>query len=93
MVEAERASRQMVERRLAASANIFPRIVSFSWHEGDVKRDEEAVAVFKTRSSISPALSAAIKECHSSLMAPILVVPVEGGDPGYHAWIVEETTA
>jgi periplasmic divalent cation tolerance protein len=93
VIEAERASREMVERRLAASASIFPRVVSYTWHEDTVERGEEAVAVFKTRTSVASALSVAIKEQHRSPMAPILVIPVEGADAGHHAWIVEETTA
>lgn len=92
MMEAERTSRQMVERRLAASASIVPRVVSYSWNDGAVERGEEAVAVFKTRISVADTLRTAIRQSHSSPTPPILVLPVEEADSGYHAWIVEETT-
>jgi periplasmic divalent cation tolerance protein len=92
MVEAERTGHQMVERRLAASVNILPRVVSYSWQEGTVERGEEIIAVFKTRMAIAETLRTEIRNAHSSSTPPIFLVSIDDADSGYQAWIVEETT-
>jgi len=43
IVEAERAGRAIVERRLAACVNILPGMVSHYWWQGKIERAEEVV--------------------------------------------------
>ena len=52
IVEAERAGRTIVERRLAACVNILPGMVSHYWWEGKIERAEEVVMFIKTRASM-----------------------------------------
>src|SRR6202043_367798 len=47
VVEAERAGRAIVERRLAACVNILPGMVSYYWWQGAIDRGEEAVMIIK----------------------------------------------
>ena len=91
IVEAERAGRTLVERRLCACVNILPSMVSYYWWRGAVERGDEAVMVIKTRASLAEAVRVAVKEMHSYTTPAILVVPIESVDPDYHAWIVAET--
>ena len=91
LVEAERAGRQIVERRLAACVNILPGMVSHYWWEGKVERGEEVVMILKTRTSLVEAVSAAVKESHSYVTPSILFLPIEGADPAYLDWIMRET--
>ena len=91
IVEAERAGRHIVERRLAACVNILPGMISHYWWEGKIERAEEAVMIVKTRASLAEQVSAAVKELHSYQTPAIMVLPVENVDPDYHAWIVKET--
>jgi periplasmic divalent cation tolerance protein len=91
VVEAERAGRAIVERRLAACVNILPGMVSHYWWQGVLERGEEAVMIFKTRASLAEQVRAAVKASHSYATPSILVLPVEGGDPDYLAWIFAET--
>jgi periplasmic divalent cation tolerance protein len=93
LVEAERAGRSIVEQRLAACVNILPGMVSHYWWEGKVERGEEAVMIVKTRASLAEAVRAAVKATHSYTTPAILVLPLEGGDPSYLAWIMAETAA
>ncbi len=65
IVEAERAGRAIVERRLAACVNILPGMVSHYWWKGKIERAEEVVMIVKTRASLAAAVSAAVKELHS----------------------------
>jgi periplasmic divalent cation tolerance protein len=91
VVEAERAGRALVERRLCACVNILPGMISYYWWEGAVERGEEAVMIVKTRSSLAERVSAAVKEMHSYATPAILVIPLESVDQGYLAWLMAET--
>jgi periplasmic divalent cation tolerance protein len=91
LVEAERAGRALVERRLCACVNIVPGMVSLYWWQGKIDRGDEVVMIIKTRAGLSEKVLAAVKEMHSYTTPAILVLPVESVDPDYHAWIVAET--
>ena len=93
VVEAERAGRALLERRLAACVNILPGMVSYYWWQGAIERGEEAVMIIKTRGSLAEAVRAAVRELHPYATPAILVIPIEAVDPDYHAWIVAETQA
>lgn len=91
LVEAERAGRAIVERRLAACVNILPGMISHYWWEGKIARGEEVVMIFKTRASLAEAVGAAVKESHSYTTPAIVVLPVAGGDENYLGWLMAET--
>ena len=91
LVEAEKTGRAVLEQRLAACVNILPGMVSHYWWQGAIERGEEVVMIIKTRASLSEAVRAAVKAMHSYTTPAILVLPVEGGDPAYLAWLMAET--
>jgi periplasmic divalent cation tolerance protein len=91
IVEAERAGRALVERRLCACVNILPGMVSYCWWQGAIERGNEVVMIIKTRASLAEAVRTAVKEMHSYSTPAVLVIPIENVDPDYHAWIVAET--
>jgi periplasmic divalent cation tolerance protein len=93
IVEAEQAGRALVERRLCACVNILLGMVSYYWWQGAIERGEEVVMIIKTRAGLAEPVSAAVKEMHSYTTPAVLVIPIEGVDPAYHAWIVAETQA
>ena len=92
IVEAERAGRSIVERRLAACVNILPGMISHYWWEGKIERAAEVVMIIKSRTSMAAALRETVKELHSYTTPAFTVLPVEHVDPEYHAWIVRETS-
>ena len=92
IVEAERAGRALVERRLCACVNILPGMVSYYWWQGAIDRGEEAVMLIKTRASLAESVRAAVHETHSYATPAFLVIAIEAVDPAYHAWIIEETS-
>jgi periplasmic divalent cation tolerance protein len=90
IVEAERAGRAIVEKRLAACVNILPGMISHYWWQGNIERAEEAVMLVKTRASLAEAVRQAVKAQHSYTTPAIMVLPVESVDADYYRWIVEE---
>src|ERR1700740_1431127 len=90
-VEAERAGRALLERRLAACVNILPGMVSFYWWQGQIDRGDEEVMIIKTTPRRAHRVRAAVKQMHSYTTPAILVIPIESVDPSYHAWIEAET--
>jgi periplasmic divalent cation tolerance protein len=91
IVEAERAGRALVERRLCACVNILPGMVSHYWWQGAVERGEEVVMIIKTRGSLAEHVGTAVKEMHSYTTPAILVIPIESIDKGYLDWLMAET--
>ena len=91
--EAEKAGRQIVERRLAACVNILPGMVSHYWWEDKIERAGEAVMIVKTRASLAEPVRAMVKKMHSYTTPAIMVLPVESADLAYHQWILAETRA
>jgi periplasmic divalent cation tolerance protein len=92
IVEAERAGRLLVERRLCACVNILPGMVSYYWWQGAVERGDEVVMIIKTRAGLTEAVRSVVKETHSYTTPAVLVIPIESVDADYHAWIVKETS-
>jgi len=91
VVEAEKAGRAIVERRLAACVNIHPGMVSHYWWQGAIERGAEAVMIIKTRASLADAVRDAVKTGHSYATPCIMVLPIESMDAAYLAWIMAET--
>ena len=93
VVEAERAGRTLVERRLCACVNILPGMVSLYWWQGAIERGDEAVMIIKTRATLVEQVRSAVRQMHSYTTPAILVLPIETVDPDYHAWMMAETAA
>src|SRR6266567_6242631 len=93
VVEAERAGRAIVERRLAACVNILPGMISHYWWQGALERGEEVVMIIKTRASLAQRVGAAVKEMHSYTTPAFLVLAVESVDQAYLDWLMAETQA
>jgi periplasmic divalent cation tolerance protein len=91
LVEAERVGKELVERRLAACANILPGMVSHYRWEGKVERAEEVVVLIKTRATLAEEVSTAIKELHSYDVPAIVVIPLESVESNYLGWLLQST--
>ena len=90
-VEAEKAGRALVERRLAACVNILPGMISHYWWQGKIERGEEAVMIIKTRASLADDVSNTVKELHTYDTPAILVLPLEHVEKSYLAWLLAQT--
>ncbi len=89
--EAAKIGRTLVEEKLAACANMVPRIRSiYSW-KGTICDEQESLLFIKTRTSLFPALRNRIRELHSYEVPEIISFPIAQGLPEYLDWVVGET--
>ena len=88
---ARRMARTLVERRLAACAQIG-EIESFYVWQGEVANDREFRILFKSTEARYPALEAAIRELHDYELPAIHAVALEQVEPAYGRWIEEGCT-
>jgi periplasmic divalent cation tolerance protein len=86
---AQRIGAEMVSRRLAACANIFP-VKSAYWWEGAMQQDSEWVSVLKTRTGLEEMLEAAITAIHPYETPCILRLEVRA-NRAYEDWITAST--
>jgi periplasmic divalent cation tolerance protein len=48
--------------------------------------------IIKTRAALAEPVRGAVKEVHTYTTPAFMVLPVDGVDPDYHAWITNETS-
>jgi periplasmic divalent cation tolerance protein len=89
--EAKMLGRTLVEDRLAACVNILPGMISMYWWEGGAQHDDEIVVIAKTRADLVDALTARVLDVHSYSCPCVVSLPIDGGNPAFLQWIVDET--
>ena len=85
--DAEKISRRVVEKRVAACAQIIGPIESTYWWEGKIERAEEWLCVMKSRNELYQALEKTVKEIHPYEVPEILAIPIYAGNPSYLEWL------
>lgn len=84
---------RLVGERLAACVNLIPGVRSVYRWDGEVRQEEETLALVKTiRSAVEP-LRERILELHPYDVPEFLVLPVAAGSAAYVAWIESSVTA
>lgn len=90
---AEGVVRTLVEERLAACGNIVPGAVSVYRWEGELHRDEEAVAILKTTREVLPRLLERAAELHPYDVPELIAHEVVDGTEDYLEWVRTECGA
>ena len=88
--DAEKIGKALVERRLAACAQLVGPIVSTYWWKGTIETAEEWMCYVKTRTSLYNELEAAIKAIHPYETPEIVAVPIIRGSDDYLEWLDTE---
>jgi periplasmic divalent cation tolerance protein len=84
--EASRLARTLVERGLAACAQISAIDSIYAW-QGKVEHDAEFRVLFKVATAAYEAAEQAIRELHSYELPAIHAIPVERAWAPYRAWV------
>jgi len=77
----------VLHARLAACANLIPRIESHYWWKGKLERGNEALLLIKTSRSKLAALERFVLEHHPYDTPEFLVLGLEKGSEGYLEWL------
>ncbi|TAK67402.1 MAG: divalent-cation tolerance protein CutA [Dehalococcoidia bacterium] len=88
--DADRLARSIVERRLAACAQVIGPISSTYWWRGELESATEWLCLMKTERARYEELEAAIRDAHSYETPEIVAMPVEAGSRDYLAWLSGE---
>jgi len=89
--EAVRIGKEMVNAKLAACANVIPRIQSIYRWNGKVIQEEEVLLILKSVKPRYRALEKAIKAMHAYEIPEIIALPVKEGLGRYIGWVGRET--
>jgi periplasmic divalent cation tolerance protein len=85
--EARKIARALVERHLAACANIIPRVRSVYRWKGEIEESEEYLVMIKTAKGREEEVRNAIRELHSYELPECISIPIESGSAEYLKWI------
>jgi len=89
--EAKAIAHDLVKRKLAACANIFPGMTAvFEW-DGETQEGAETAMFVKTRAGLADSVTAEIKRLHSYDVPAVAVLEVSGGNRAFLDWIARET--
>jgi len=89
--DAGRIAEVVVNRRLAACAQVVGPIRStYRWKE-KIEVAEEWLCLMKSRRALYPRLEEAIKSVHPYEEPEIIALPIVEGSEGYLRWIEKET--
>jgi periplasmic divalent cation tolerance protein len=88
--DAERISREIVEKRLAACVQVVGPITSTYWWEEEIQKTEEWLCIMKTRSDLYHELEKAIRSIHPYEVPEIVALPIVSGSQSYLDWLEQE---
>ena len=80
----------LLENRLAACVQTMPIQSAYRW-KGAVNRENEVLALIKTKASLYPEVEAFVRAAHPYETPEIVWLPFAAGLPEYLRWIAAET--
>ena len=84
--------RNLIEQRLAASANIIPSIQSIYRWQGEVHEGTEAYAILHTTTDHFDEIVRLTNDSHPYETAHVLANKVARADPSYENWVAAESS-
>jgi len=87
---AKKIANLLVEKKMAACAQMFPVESVYSW-QGKICEDNESALFIKSKTALFDEIAALIKANHDYEVPEIIQIPVINGLPDYLKWINENT--
>jgi periplasmic divalent cation tolerance protein len=87
--EAEALADRLVAERLAACVQVLPKMTSFYFWEGSVRREAEHLLLIKTLEEKADAVEAFIHENHSYSVPEFVALEAQRVSESYLAWMKE----
>lgn len=88
---ANKLAREIVENRLGACVNIFPKVESYYWWDNAVQHDTESQLIVKTSAGKLEALLEFIEKNHPYELPEVISFEPTDGSAAFAAWINKET--
>jgi len=86
-------ARLAVQTRLAACANLLPKLESHYWWQGKVESSSEVLLLIKTSKAKLAALEKLILAEHPYDTPEFIAIPLHSGNDRYLAWIAKSLSA
>lgn len=87
--EARKISRVLIEKKLAACANIIPQIESTYLWKGTIETDQEVKVIFKSRDEHFQQIRIYIEQNGSYEVPEVSKIYLDEINPSYLAWLNE----
>jgi periplasmic divalent cation tolerance protein len=87
---AERIAVELVDRRLAACAQVSGPIVSTYRWEGKIENAEEWLCTAKTSRECVAAIQEVLARLHPYELPELVATPIVGGSEAYLQWVAEQ---
>ncbi len=88
--EAKKLARHLVENRLAACVNVFPRVESCYRWKGEVQEEAEVLLLIKSSRGLFDRLRKEWERIHSYEVPELIAVPIVDGAQPYLNWMERE---
>ena len=89
--EAQKISRSLVQKKLAACTNVLNGMLSFYEWEGRLEEGQECILIAKSRPELFDKLKAEVLALHSYSCPCIVMLPLVDGHLGFIEWIHAQT--
>jgi periplasmic divalent cation tolerance protein len=90
---ARKLAKIILRSRLAACANLVPKIESHYWWNGKLEKSAEVLMILKTTCARLPELQKAVLENHPYVTPEFIVLPIVSGSKKYLDWVAESVRA
>jgi periplasmic divalent cation tolerance protein len=88
---ARKLAKAALAARLAACANLVPKIESHYWWQGQLESATEVLILFKTRRHHLKALETLVLRAHPYTTPEFLVLSVGAGNQSYLGWLAKNS--
>ena len=86
---ARRIAKELVEKRLAACAQVVDSMTSYYWWNEEVQESMELLILVKTKEKHIVDIESLFREIHPYDVPELAAVPLSGGSSEYLKWIEE----